>query len=393
MAKKIVPGTKAEPSAPAAALAKPEIKKIQGLLKSKTAEGVTLGLSLLESLGATTSDFEAVFTEQVIKAVLDGWLAESWSAVAQALVLHGKVSDLFQRLAQERFQYRPPRKHSTFEGLLLSQLPAARISFLKVWSDKSRETQTFLDLVEIPAGSFIMGSPGNESKRDEHEQQTCVTIAKPFQIARTVTTQGQWMAVMGSQPWMWARGRWSTRFKSIGGWKRLDDAQCGTDFPAVDVSWDDAELFCKTLTELERMLGRLTASQEYCLPTEAEWEFACRAGTATTYSFGDDPNEIGKYGWYFRNSNGRLHEVAQKLPNPWGLFDMHGNVEEWCADWYQKSLLGGVDPGGPPSGACRVCRGGMWGDNSSKCRSAFRNYSGKWSNFAGRFGFRVVLRG
>jgi formylglycine-generating enzyme required for sulfatase activity len=370
-----------------------DIKRIQNLLKSKQPAGVHLAMSLLQSLGAAAPDYEAVLTEPVIKSVLNSWVTESWRAVAEAIVPYDNLAGLFLRLAEEQFDSRPPRKHSAFDGLLQARLPAARAAFLKTWGNEGRAQNNFLDLVEIPAGSFMMGSPDGEDERGGDEKLVSVRITSPFRMALTVITQSQWTTVMGSEPWRWARGRWSTRFKSVGCWKRLDANQCGATFPAVDVSWEDAELFCKTLTELERQLGRLTAQQEYLLPTEAEWEYACRAGTTTAWSFGDDPEQLGEYGWFFQNANGQLHRVGERLPNPWGLFDMHGNVQEWCADWYAQSLPGGDDPAGPPSGKFRVCRGGSWGFNAAKCRSAARDYSERWSNFAGRFGFRVVLRG
>jgi formylglycine-generating enzyme required for sulfatase activity len=158
----------------------------------------------------------------------------------------------------------------------------------------------------------------------------------------------------------------------------------------VHVNWDDAVLFCETLTGLERETGRLTASQSYRLPTEAEWEYACRAGTTTAYSFGDDPEQLAEYGWFDENSDYKLHPVAQKKPNPWGLFDMHGNVFEWCADWYDATLAGGDDPVGPAAGSSRVNRGGYWYYGASYCRSAFRHLDGPWLRYD-RYAFRVVV--
>ncbi len=372
---KTSPTRKADPptraAAPSlAALGKAENKKIQRLLKSKTADGVTLGLSLLESLGATRADYEAVFKEAVIKSILSGRVAESWGAVAKALVPYGAVSDLFQRLAEEQFLKRP-RRLADFSGLIHAGLPVARVAFLTAWGPEARPPKPFIDLVDIPAGSFTMGSPENEADRGDDENQVQVRITKPFRMARTVVTQGQWREVMGTEPW---------RYES------LNKNQCGNDFPAVYVSWDDAMLFCQTLTGLERETGRLTAAQSYRLPTEAEWEYACRAGTTTTYSFGDDPDLLDDYGWYNENS---LRTVAEKKPNSWGLFDMHGNVFEWCADWYDAILAGGDDPVGPFAGSNRVLRGGDWRNDASNCRSACRARV-PWSRFAG-LGFRVVV--
>jgi formylglycine-generating enzyme required for sulfatase activity len=389
-------------AAPNATLAKPEIKKIHGLLKSKTSDGVTLGLSLLESLGATTADYEAVFTETVIKSVLNGWVAESWGAVAKALVPHGAVSEVFQRLAEERYLKRP-RKHSDFGGLLRARLPLARTAFLATWGDASASAKPFIDLVDIPAGLFIMGSP-EEEDRSNDENQVQVRITKPFGIGRTVVTQGQWREVMGSEPW-----RYPSTLNQKAAWKEiakgLEKNHRADDFPAVYVKWDDAVLFCQTLTGLERETGQLTASQSYRLPTEAQWEYACRAGTTTAYSFGDDPNDLDEHGWYREyndHSGWRLYRVALKKPNPWGLYDMHGNVLEWCADWKDEwasssptgssraGLAGGDDPHGPAAGTCRVLRGGSWSCNPPQCRSAYRNFY-RPSSLGYTIGFRVVL--
>ena len=156
------------------------------------------------------------------------------------------------------------------------------------------------------------------------------------------------------------------------------------------ISWLDASLFCEHLTSYEREAGRLSANQTYRLPTEAEWEYACRAGTTTAYSFGDDKSSLGDYAWYSENSRGNLNEVATKKPNPWGLFDMHGNVFEWCEDWHEGSLSGGNDPKGPSAGSDRVFRGGNWYyDGPSDCRSAYRSYYRPTDRNA-TLGFRIV---
>jgi len=365
------------------AFGKPEIKKIQGLLKSKTADGVTLALSLLESLGATRADYEAVFTEPVIRSVVKGWVAESWHAVAKALVPHRTLSKVFEEIAKKTFARRP-RKYSLFNGLELVAIAMSRPAFLAKWGGETNPKKPFLDLVTIPAGAFTMGSAQGEADRIFHgfelddsrsfdegwdESQVDVRLTNRFEIGRTVVTQAQWRAVMGTEPWS-------------------DESQCGDEFPAVWVSWDDAVLFCQTLTALKRETGQIMATQSYRLPTEAEWEYACRAGTTTAYAFGNSPKKLKTYGW-FRDPKSNLHKVARKKPNRWGLFDVHGNVDEWCADWYAHELAGGDDPVGPATGTERVSRGGNANSDAFECRSATRfHHSFICCGFTG---FRVVL--
>ncbi|MCX7404873.1 MAG: formylglycine-generating enzyme family protein, partial [Planctomycetia bacterium] len=160
-------------------------------------------------------------------------------------------------------------------------------------------------LIDIPAGKFTMG-----------EGAVAVTLTKPFWLGKTEVPQGQWQAVMGTEPW-----------------KGYEEIKIGKDFAASYVDWNDATAFCQKLTDLERKAGKLKANEEYRLPTEAEWEYACRAGTTTAYSFGDDKKQLGNYGWFQGNAlrigENYAHPVSRKQPNPWGLYDMHGNVYEW----------------------------------------------------------------
>ncbi|MFM7164493.1 MAG: formylglycine-generating enzyme family protein, partial [Planctomycetaceae bacterium] len=183
-------------------------------------------------------------------------------------------------------------------------------------------------------------------------------------------TQGQWKKVMGTEPW------------KEGGY-----VQEGDDYPAVYVSCNDAVEFC---TKLSSMEGKV-----YRLPTEAEWEYVCRRGTTTAFSFGNDEAELGKYAWFDGNAwdidERYAHRVAQKLPNPFGLYDMHGNVREWCSDWYgdyPSTPL--TDPRGPGSGSSRVLRGGSWYYVPDFVRCASRlDDTPEYRN--GDLGFRVVL--
>jgi formylglycine-generating enzyme required for sulfatase activity len=170
-----------------------------------------------------------------------------------------------------------------------------------------------------------------------------VTLGHGFWIGQTEVTQKQWKGVMGTAPW-----------ENKGDYKEEDDC------PARWVDYNDAGKFCKTVTAEERRAGRLPADEEYVLPTEAQWEYAARAGTTTAYSFGDRESELGQYAWFRNNTEDAhqayAHPVAKKKPNPWGLYDVHGNVAEWCRDFYAEAISGGVDPVGPPFGQYRVCR-------------------------------------
>ena len=221
----------------------------------------------------------------------------------------------------------------------------------------------------IPSGTFMMGCEGQDgtsgyscgsSESPKHE----VTITQSFYMQTTEITQGQWRAVMGNDPSYFSN--------------------CGDDCPVEKVSWNDIQEFLTTLNGM----GQGT----YRLPTEAEWEYAARAGTTTTYSFGDDPNQLGDYAWYSSNSSSTTHPVATKLPNPWGLYDMHGNVWEWVQDWYNASAYSShaaSDPIYEESGSSRVYRGGSWLSFAGYSRSAFR-YGGSPDNRSRSLGFRVV---
>jgi formylglycine-generating enzyme len=221
-----------------------------------------------------------------------------------------------------------------------------------------------------PPGSFMMGSPKSEAYRSDAEDQVQVRISKGFWMAQTEVTQGQWKAMMGK--------------------KRGVEAD---DFPVEFVSWEDAQAF---ITKLNQSVP-LTSGWEYALPTEAQWEYACRAGTETVFSFGDVPNgKLANFNGGYPDGTftmgpylGKTCAVANYAPNAWGIHDMHGNVWEWCADWLADKLPGGTDPVGPASGAYRVYRGGSYYHNASSCRAANRssNVPGIRNDF---LGFRVA---
>jgi sulfatase modifying factor 1 len=229
-----------------------------------------------------------------------------------------------------------------------------------------------MTLNKIPAGTFMMGSPDTEKDRQDDEHQHKVTISKAFYMQTTEVTQGQWKAVMGTEPWQ--------------GEQYVKE---GPNYPASYVSWDDAVAYCEKLSKLE--------GNRYRLPTEAEWEYACRAKTRTAWNFGDDENVLGDYAWYFNNTwdidERYAHQVELKKPNAFGLHDMHGNVIEWCHDYYEEDYYkqsSEKDPTGPTSGSSRVLRGGSWKlGNSRYARSAYRNwFDADYRNDS--VGFRLV---
>ena len=224
---------------------------------------------------------------------------------------------------------------------------------------------TPLEMVLIPAGTFTMGSPSGEVGRDDREDpQHEVTITGAFYFGKYEVTQAQWESVMGSNP-SYFSGKPNN--------------------PVEQVSWDDCESFIENLNGMG--LGK------FRLPTEAEWEYACRAGTTTRFYWGDDQSEtqIGNYAWYTENNSlFGTKEVDLKEPNAWGLYDMGGNVYEWCQDWYSSySAMGQTDPGGPESGSNRVLRGGHWNYYARGCRSAHRNYDSPGYRYR-YFGLRLL---
>lgn len=244
---------------------------------------------------------------------------------------------------------------------------------------KSLTNSLGMKFVFIPPGTFLMGSPKNErGRRPDKERQHKVTLTKGFYIQTTEVTQGQWVAVMGTKPWI---TQWSSGPKLQA--NVIEDPACALSW----VTWNMAQHFLKKLNDKEGV-------NKYRLPTESEWEYACRAGSSTAFCFGDDSGELGDYAWYIENA-GRVreryaHKVGNKKPNQWGLYDMHGNVMEWCEDWYGEYPAGhAVDPTGPSEGTERVVRGGDWNVNDIYCRSAYRG-SDRPQGWDFNRGFRVV---
>jgi formylglycine-generating enzyme required for sulfatase activity len=196
----------------------------------------------------------------------------------------------------------------------------------------------------VPPGSFPMGGYATDNEKPVHR----VVITKGFYLGVYPVTQAQWSWVMGSD-------NRPSHFP-------------GDDRPVESVSWDDCQAFCARLREL--------TGKPIRLPTEAEWEYACRAGTTTEYYSGNSEEALQKVAWYAANSDQQTHHVGQKAPNAFGLFDLHGNVWEWCADWAGGKYYGKSeenDPVGPKSGSGRVLRGGSWGHKPGVCRAAYRS--------------------
>jgi formylglycine-generating enzyme required for sulfatase activity len=229
------------------------------------------------------------------------------------------------------------------------------VSSMTMAAEKIFTNSIGMKFVLIPAGTFTMGDSSNAHQ---------VTISRPFYMQTTTVTQGQWKSVMGSNP---------SSFSS-----------CGDDCPVEQVSWNDVQDFIRKLNQQE-------GTDKFRLPTEAEWEYAARSGgKQEEYAGTSSESNLGDYAWYYANSGGKTHPVGQKRPNGLGLYDMSGNVWQWCQDWYGNYPSGSVtDPTGPSSGSGRVNRGGSWILVAYGCRSAYRFSSTPGSrNFF--MGFRLA---
>jgi formylglycine-generating enzyme required for sulfatase activity len=260
------------------------------------------------------------------------------------------------------------------------------LSVCNAQEDKEQQTNSVgMKFEAIPAGEFMMGRgrpysdilrlttihAGVDRAIKTEVPQHRVRIA-PFRLATTEVTQKQWEDVMGSRPWH----------------QKHSFVKEGPDFPATYVTWEQAREFCQRLSRKE--------GKTYRLPTEAEWEYACRAQTTTIFAFGDDSSKMKDFGWIADNAysigESFAHRVARQKPNAWGLYDMHGNVWEWCGDRYNDNYYAHApvnNPKGPPDGTKRVIRGGSWRDSDTHARSAFR-FGVLPSRADMNIGFRVV---
>lgn len=222
-----------------------------------------------------------------------------------------------------------------------------------------------MEFARIPEGSFLMGCGDfTEVCYEDETPRHRVTITKPFYMGKYLVTQKEWLAIIGSNP---------SSFK-------------GDTLPVDSVSWNDAQAFIVGLNAKEGI-------NKYRLATEAEWEYAARAGTASAFSFGNDESQLGEYGWFDANSGRQTHPVGQLQPNAWGLYDMHGNLWEWVQDYHAEEyyLNSSVeDPTGPETGDYRVKRGGGWISSAWYCRSAHRIRNAPDSRYFVN-GFRIVM--
>lgn len=250
-------------------------------------------------------------------------------------------------------------------ALLLCLVGLAPLSGCPPRPLRAGDTRTFdgIQFQWCPAGTFDMGSPSDEPGRSDGEVLHEVTLTKGFWLSRYEIAQAQWEDVMGENPSEFA----------------------GEDRPVEHVSWDDVQEF---LT----LMNTAKAGSPYRLPTEAQWEYACRAGTTTRFYWGDDfgETEIDDNAWYQDNGNNETHPVGEKDPNPWGLHDMIGNVREWCQDFYREyPETAETDPKGPDVGDEHAIRGGSWEDEPYACRAASRQFRPPDAQL-GFLGFRLL---
>jgi len=273
---------------------------------------------------------------------------------------------------------RPPEKKSdnaskkpvpVFGLMLIGILLVGASAIVLDWGEGPGTPDSYtnsvgMEFVLIPEGEFLMGSPSGESGADADESPLHkVTIGEPFYLGKYEVTQEQWQKVMGNNP---------SYFK-------------GDRLPVEGVSWKEAREFIQKLNEMEK-------TDRYRLPSESEWEYACRAGSSDKYSFNYDVSSLEEYAWYDANSEDKTHPVGQKNPNPWGLYDMHGNVWEWVQDGWHDSYYGAPSDGSAresSSNSLKVRRGGSWEGSAGYCRAANRGNSGSGYRSSG-LGFRVL---
>lgn len=319
------------------------------------------------------------------------WIVETWAAVLGIIPPPLEPRNIFAEAAEE---YRNALRATWATGQLNANLEAQLniLSQQLLLEDKDRErirkevheeyqrkrrgqqmannpdiwippieNSLGMSFIRVEPGRFMMGSPPYEGERESNETLHEVTLTQAYYLQTTPVTQAQWHEVMGQNP---------SDFK-------------GAELPVENVSWNDI---------VTQFLPRLNQRGEgnYRLPTEAEWEYATRAGSTQAYGQRDDASHLDSHAWYNNNSNFQTQPVKQKKPNPWGFYDMHGNIWEWCADWYgEYGNEAERDPQGPPSGQGRVMRGGSWFCSAGECRAATRGYMPPETRIR-LIGFRLV---
>jgi formylglycine-generating enzyme required for sulfatase activity len=304
------------------------------------------------------------------------------------------------------------RAPSRPEGGPAAEAPAKKAEAFKPYTETIPDSQVKFDMVPIPAGEFTMGSPKNEAGRGADEGPQHLVKIRPFWMGKTEVTWDEYDLYWKKQEGAQRNENPTPADKAADAVSRPTPPYADETFghgrekqPVICITHHAAMEYCRWLSA---KTGRI-----YRLPTEAEWEYACRAGTKTTYYFGDDPKDLGEYAWYAKNSEDLTHKVAQKKPNAWGLYDMIGNVAEWCLDHYQNDYYSKFPADKPTLSPVfiptekrfsHVARGGSWADDAPKLRSAARRGSDKswirqdpqapqsiwWLTDAEFVGFRVV---
>ncbi len=294
----------------------------------------------------------------------DGWSARIFLSILVTSLLGGLF---FPALAEEEDQRPDPPSHWISET---REIEVGTPEEEEITEEVIFYQNTIgMEFVWVPAGEYQRGSSSGDKDGAADLGMSFVRtppahnveLTKGFWLAATPVTQAQWEEVMKTTVQeLVEKENHCPSFRNRGA------VGIGEDHPVYSVSWEDAGEFCNALSELEGI--------EYRLPTEAEWEYAARAGASEDFYFGSDVRDLGDYGWHKGNSEAEVHPVAAKTPNSWGLYDMSGNVWEWCADWFGEYPSGKVtDPKGPDSGEYRVLRGGSWNSYAEACRSVIRH--------------------
>lgn len=294
--------------------------------------------------GLEASDYLAIWLTR--NAVDSGWVETEWQSLFDDEV-KSRTTKIFPLLAEDCNlpRFLSGKLYADFRRDYRQGLT----DLLKAVGQQSFENNLGMKFTFILPGTFLMGTPaaeeGEENERPIHQ----ASISRPFYMGIYVVTQGQWKTVMETEPW-----------------KRMPNVREGDNYPAIHVSWYDARKFLTRLNQLD-------GENAYRLPNEEEWEYVARAGTNTKFSFGDDDRDLESYGWYRDNTQDGeeyAHQVGLKKPNPWGLYDMHGNVWEWMDNWDNGSYA--AQPKLTPIE--KLLRGGGWDYQAYGARSAFRNH-------------------